>query len=476
VSLLLRYPLLGLTLFALAVRAWTFGNPVIHVDDQFYMLVGQRMWEGALPYVDIWDRKPIGLFLIYALTSALPVGPVLGYQLAATLCVIGTAWLIWRMARDLAGPVAALAGAMTYVAWLPLFGGIGGQSPVFYNLLVVLAVWLTLPLVTGESAALTGRGCTIMLIVGAAMQIKYSALFEGMFLGLTLLWLGWRSEGSLPRLAGDGALWVAFALLPTALAWGWYAAMGHGDAFYQANFVSVFQDALSRSEAFWRLFWQMLGLLPFWLCLGIVWRQHASLSPQERWLIGWAMAALGGYLAFGNWFDHYVLPMLVPLSVIAAMAFARIRHQRLAMALVVGLGLAAGVSRAAVDMADRGYSAEVAALAAMVEQHRGDGCLYVTEDITALYMLTNACLPTRYIMPDHLGLARFRKALGADQAAEMGRLLGSRPAVIVYMNDPEAGYAPDTRTMLHAALRDHYVKVGEQQTGAKLFSIYSLRP
>jgi hypothetical protein len=56
--------LLVYTLLALMLRAFTFGSPTIQIDEQFYLLVGDRMLHGALPFVDIWDRKPIGLFLI----------------------------------------------------------------------------------------------------------------------------------------------------------------------------------------------------------------------------------------------------------------------------------------------------------------------------------------------------------------------------------------------------------------------------
>ena len=62
---------LALTALTFAVRAPTFGNPFLGFDEQFYLLVGDRMLHGALPYVDIFDRKPIGLFLLYAATRAL---------------------------------------------------------------------------------------------------------------------------------------------------------------------------------------------------------------------------------------------------------------------------------------------------------------------------------------------------------------------------------------------------------------------
>ncbi len=48
----------GFLAVALLIRGPTFGYPLLHIDEQFYLLVGDRMLHGALPYVDIWDRKP----------------------------------------------------------------------------------------------------------------------------------------------------------------------------------------------------------------------------------------------------------------------------------------------------------------------------------------------------------------------------------------------------------------------------------
>ena len=42
-----------LTAVAVAARAGTFGNPNIHVDEQFYLYVARRMLEGARPFVDV---------------------------------------------------------------------------------------------------------------------------------------------------------------------------------------------------------------------------------------------------------------------------------------------------------------------------------------------------------------------------------------------------------------------------------------
>ena len=76
---------------ALLFRAPVLGNPVVGGDEAFYLLVGDRMLHGLLPYVDIWDRKPFGLFLLYAATRLLGGEGIWQYQLVATVFAAGTA-------------------------------------------------------------------------------------------------------------------------------------------------------------------------------------------------------------------------------------------------------------------------------------------------------------------------------------------------------------------------------------------------
>ena len=110
------------------------GYPLIHIDEQFYLLVGDGMLNGSLPYVDVWDRKPIGLFLIYAVARLGGGEGIWQYQLLALISVVATALVISRIASRFASPLAAIGAAMIYIVWLNIGGGSGGQAPVFYNL------------------------------------------------------------------------------------------------------------------------------------------------------------------------------------------------------------------------------------------------------------------------------------------------------------------------------------------------------
>ena len=241
-----------LTLVAVVARAQTFGNPVIGFDEQFYLVVGDRMIHGAVPFVDIFDRKPIGLFLIYAGIRLLGGEGTIQYQAVALMFVVATATLVHRYARRIAPPAGALAAAVAYILWLDFLEGEGGQAPVFFNLPMIVAAMLAARAWESKGRDLARLGAAAMLVTGVAMQIKYTALFEGVFFGLALLWTGWRARVGPLRLLGMAALWVGAAVAPTALAWGVYAAMGQGPAFFFANFVSMFgrlHDDMARSRS-----------------------------------------------------------------------------------------------------------------------------------------------------------------------------------------------------------------------------------
>src|SRR3546814_20098936 len=103
-----------LLLAALIVRAPTFGNPVLHVDETFYFTVAHEMLRGDLVYVDIWDRTPIGLFLIYLVPALAGVKlGILAYQALALSAVVATAATIVHLAKAVGWHRRAFSAAST---------------------------------------------------------------------------------------------------------------------------------------------------------------------------------------------------------------------------------------------------------------------------------------------------------------------------------------------------------------------------
>jgi hypothetical protein len=500
-SALVADPLTGPILLlaaAFAIRCAWFGNPVIQIDEQFYLLVGDRMLHGALPFVDVWDRKPIGLFLIYGAIRLLGGTGIIQYQVVATLFAWATALIITRIARSIASARAAWLAGGVYLLWLNFFTGEGGQSPVFYNLFVAGAGLLTMRAMARDATPrrIFRLGLAAMALAGVAMQVKYTALFEGIFFGLALLWAIARATGRVTPVLGAGMAWVALALLPSALVLSYYASVGHADAFLYANFLSVMErGSAGMPELLQRLGIMALLLSPLFGALALseragLWRTHDRAA--HHFILAWLGAAIGGLLAFGTYYDHYALPLLVSLCAAAAPAFDYVRRDARIGLRLAGLLVAIGLVGIGVNhhllVKRKGDAAYISQLAQAIEANRHGGSLYIYEGEPILYLLTGAPAPTRFMFPNHLGEAIEAPAVGVDPTAELRRIVATRPQVIVdaalqpVFDTPErrAGrnlFINDaTRAVLDAALAKGYRLAAQFKVNKLYRRVWVLRP
>lgn len=466
---------------ALITRAFLFGNDVIHVDEEFYLFVADRMAHGALPYVDIWDRKPIGLFLLYSGLSSLPGDSVLAYQVGAIASLVATSMVISRLAREIASATAAWQAGVAYMLFMPMFNCGMGQAPVFYNLLVALAALGIVETVKrAEEDALLWRGAGIMLVVGLAIQIKYTVIFEGICFGMLLLGRAFADVWSWKRLSGAAALWILAALTPTLLALAAYAAMGHAEAFLYANFVSVFERNSDGWTSYWRLIKETAALLPFWLAIFHAPRLFAptdGTSPRSHAVLKvWGISACAGFLLFGTWYDHYVGPLLVPLSVLAAPALGRlIPKERRYGQFMMALGTVGAFTVPAYQVWRHGTAEGVAEMTAIIRQEMRGGCLFMYEGEPVFYRTTNSCLPTTRIFPNHLNTWIEAPALGIDATEEIRRVLASKPDVITIWA-PRKLYLPNyqTRRLVQNVLARDYERYATYTLGTREY--YFFRP
>lgn len=446
--------------WAIALRAHDFGNPIIHVDEQYYLLVGDRMLRGALPYVDLWDRKPVGLFLIFAAIRLLPGDGILAYQLVATLFAAATAWLVARGGRMLgARPAAALVAGAAYILWLSLLSGRGGQSPVFYNLFTAGAAILTLRLPAlaeaRASRTIVLNGAAACLLAGLAIQTKYTPVVEGAFFGAAHLWYLHRAGATFRLCIGAALLWMLLGILPTGLVVADYWRRGPQvfDAFWFSNFASVsLRKGYPAAKIAARLAGTSAQLLPFIICTALALRQRPI--PSVRWIaFGWLAAALVAFAMIGAFFDHYALPLMVPLAMIAAPVLDRYRAAPIAL---IGYGLILFVARVLLPPTD---AASARAVAQVMKANDRGGCPYVFAGDSVLYLLADTCIPTRYAFPSTLAYDAERGASGADEVAELNRILATRPPVIVTMDEPMAPWNPATQAIMTATLAHSYRQV-----------------
>ena len=438
-----RLALAAILFAAIALRCLTFGHPFVHEDEHFYLYVGHAIAGGGWPYADVWDRKPAGLFLIYALPGALPHSlAIIAYQLLALGAAVWTAWLVRTIAVRVGWAEGALPAALLYLAALNLFAGYGGQAAIFFNLPVTGAALAMLGAVrAGGQRDLLKHGRRAMLLVGTALTIKQTALVEGLVMGLILVSLTGSHFGERAArwraVAGLGAC----AMVPGAALLAGMAMAGHGGTYLSAVYASYFLRTAAGTDALGNIVDIMLPLTPLAVpaILALIFpslRAWRGDRYRTRFIALWVAAAMLALVLQSPWYDHYALATLPPLAAATAGLLGhRGRARGWITVILVGALLCLAINVIRIQLPRQGTAAELAAAARLMDGPPGSA--YIFSGPVQLYWLSGRCPATRWPFPGHLRRAAESRAIGTDQIAEIRRIMASLPQVVVL--DDESG-------------------------------------
>jgi hypothetical protein len=448
----------ALALVTLATRAIWFGDPVADFDEQIYSLIGWRMTHGDLPFVEVWDRKPFGLFAIFALAHALFGPGPLGYQIVACVAALIGALFVYALARPLVDRVSATIAGTLYLMLMAAYGSYSGQSEIFHAPMMLAMLWL---LRDRERPDFARRATVAMLLGGIALQIKYTVLPQCLFFGAYALYGEWRNGASAARLARRVAVFALMGILPTALVALLYLALGHFDQFWFANFVSFFERTPApggrlRSDLY-------VALTPLALLIGLGLYAALRLNPPRDWRLyglfaGWTLASFATIVLPATVYLYYY-GALVPAAVLMAVQLIDVRAPGRfvpAVFLLLGAGYILDLPyRYAHSQNERRTEARLSdAIAPYVGAKRD--CLYVFDGPAALYRTTGTCRPTRYLYPDHLNNGLEIHSLEVDQPTEIARILALRPGVIVTANHYMTMQRKENLALIHRATETDY--------------------
>ncbi|QCE34448.1 hypothetical protein FAI40_03340 [Acetobacteraceae bacterium] len=431
-----------LFVWAIVLRLPTFGHPLLYIDEDWYLYVGGQLLHGYLPYVDVWDRKPFGLFLLYAPFSLFGPFRFLAYQIAALFFVWGTSLLIDKMARKFTTPLGGFLAGMLYPALLGCFLGCGGQTPIFYNFFTALAVCLFFEhweeLKTSPQI-LRKTGNWAMLLLGCGIQIKPTIIFEGIFFGCLLLFFCWKSERNLKSFCLNALVWVAIALSPTALFAGFYLAIGHFQDWYFANVISIF--CKDPTTPFSRYYHYAGALVVFVIvaCILII-ALRPTLDRVKKQLFDftvlWTFVAFVSASLFRPYYGIYLLPFLLPFSLFAAFCTCRPKYSLEKIILSIGLAVATLYNeKDTFRLCAKHPIKEYYDIQRIVMQ-RPNACFFEYGAISTMLDLTpemaKNCHLTKYSFPSHLGNIDEQGSLGVpDEAKLLENILNQNPTFIL---------------------------------------------
>ncbi|MCA3414604.1 MAG: glycosyltransferase family 39 protein [Roseomonas sp.] len=496
-----RHPVLVPLFFlalALLFRVFSFVAAVIDTDEGLYMLQAREWLDGGWPIAAVWDMHPVGAPAVFAVVMAIFGDGVWVLRALGAVCVAATATALFSAVRYAGGPPAlGLAAGVLYVAHSGLLGGLATNTEILFAPLVgwAMALGLRGAVDTLErNKAPRWRDMVVMgVLIGFALTLKPVTFFEGALAWLLLVGPAYRA--GLLGLRNIAAMAGAYALIcaaPTLAFGAAYALRGEFHIFLEGAFLAPLRYAgarLSAADSFrFAVVAALLLLWAFLLAIPALVRPRNREGPLARlrqFGMIWFVAATFAVVLPGQFYQHYFLIWLLPLSVLAAIGARQMaRYMRPGMVVIGFQVLIAAVALdawrvAALPRLDRGIGLGApdpvrrTAAAVRAEIDSGDP-IWVVNYHPVVYVLADASVSTRYAFPAHLA-GPFYRVTGIDSYAEINRILESHPRVLVI----DRGWWPSVRRraaiLIEAALDEQYELVATVPEERGPIEIWRLR-
>jgi 4-amino-4-deoxy-L-arabinose transferase-like glycosyltransferase len=478
----------GFLALSLALRLGSFGRSVIDLDESFFLMLGRSLLRGEIPYTTIFEHSPMGGFALFAGIQVVFGQSVLAIRIAAWLGVGLASYLVYRLAKRIAGgtEIAGLLAGLLYIVFTLYNLGLAAHREIFLAPLVAFAALMLIP---ERGRPGSWRILAAGIAMGCALQLKYMYVFEAAAVALMataqILW-----DERRPARAMVLELMRAYALLaaPAVLIVGgeaaYFALAGHWQEFVIANFGSaaayVENQPYSLAYLGRRLTWQTRTYTLVWL--GAVLAPFYLLARPDRvqrirvaCIVAWFVFALAGTMSTGRYWDHYYLQLVAPGSILTAVVLAGLLSAAPAgfrgyKAFVLLFALA--------PLYTLVYPPALASVGLLKDAARGqmppaDGPVLVSDYLKArlrpgeavwvadyeplVYYLVDPVVPTRYSFPMHLTNLDFGR-LGIQQMAEFRRIMDTRPAYVVLQSPPSDDMTfPALKAELATRLATDYV-------------------
>jgi hypothetical protein len=205
---------------ALQIATFSFGR-----DQGIYALVGEGILQGRMPYRDLWDFKPPGIFFVHALGQALFGKQMFAVRLLEVLALLGCVGCLRAISQlffenRTVGLVGAAIGALIH-AQMDFWHS--GQPETFGAFFTLLGLWLALR----EPGK---RQWPTALAIGAAFGA--AALLKPPLGGGAIVLAAYLAQrvrargGSSGRALATAGLVAVGGALPIVLTLLWFAARG----------------------------------------------------------------------------------------------------------------------------------------------------------------------------------------------------------------------------------------------------------
>lgn len=428
---------------ALACRLYV-ADAQVDWDEEVYFQVARAWAAGGQPYLNVFDHKPPGVYVLYALLSGF------GHSMWTVRALVAVALLVTAhlAARSIHQALdrQADASVVTTSAFLLLLSrgaAVGANSEMLYIPLLLLTLYFAL---RGSNL---GAGASSAL----ALYVKYTTLLD--LLGICAFVLALDGEQANGRRVKS--TWLVYGAIGASVGYGltyWFLLYQGVDLWHEIIVRNLAHGAtrlpLLADNGFAT---SMRKLVPAYCIAAFIARRHGTSWMTLGSLALWfSLSAAQGTLT-GLYYEHYFFPTILPVA--AAMALipmgqtdATRRWAQVSTPLYVAVLLywTVSVSRGA-QWTSASDDEQRALFTSRCSEIR-DG-YYVLDSYLAAYRTCGRTRPVdRYVFPPFYVDPHFARVAGSGGLEELNRRLrgGEIPGVVMRQQSPfqdAAKHLPD---------------------------------
>lgn len=464
-----KYPtyifLVVFVFFAIALRFLSFQYTVIDHDESSYLVIAQEILDGKILYVDVWDTKPVGIFLIFAAIIKLFGHSIFAIRLFASLFIGFTSFFLFlSLKRWGKKNIFALIGGLSYLLFCSVHKwNFAANTEIFFNLFTAIALFFFSGKKNNLHFFLSG------LFIGIGFIIKYFVLFD-----LTAFWLFYvlvfvKKEGVslLNVLKKTISMGLGF-IIPFASVFFYYYFSNYFEEFVFVSFILPrnYVNSFNITKLFLFFAEFYLVYIPF-VFLFIIAIFKAKNRDLVYFSLLWFTMVWIIILLPGKFFHHYYFQLLLPLAFLipevfntdsATERFLR-KHYKIVLVVFLSVFLFWNFGfQYSMFFNKTDHRKEVAHY--LNKELKKEDVLYCNYS-SVIYFLTKKTPPQKYIHPTLLSKKEHINAIEVDVDKEAMRVVNKKPNVLVIQGG--------THPFIENYIKTNCVFVKEMEDNVKIY-------
>lgn len=438
-----RKLLLFFLVSAVIFKMLTFFFSVIDIDESTYLLIGKEIFKGNWLYVDYYDTKPPGIFLIFGFIELITAHGIFFTRLLAALLVGITSYLLFKLKLKISGNrYASIFAGLAYLILASMYRfTFAANTEIFFIFFTILAFNIFFSNKGHVKYFLGG------LMAGIGFTIKYVVAFDILAYGAFLTYLLFIKKMPFKEFLKAGILILLGLIIPISAVALTYALAGHFHAFQQFafSFLVNYQDA-HELKNYWDYILDIhLKYLPaFVFFYYLLYRNVIRMGkhPVSFFAVGWVIMVYLSVFLQKKSITHYSIQVFPVMAFVLADIFILPnktgkyikKYTRQFFVRTFGILLIINLINQSYYLTRRDIPREIAAY--IEPRLDKDDIVYVPAYKHIIYYLLDQPPPTPWVHPTLFAYRHHKESLGIDVNQEVEKILQKEPEFVAFRIDP----------------------------------------